>query len=523
MSCRTFLVTAFLASAALAAACSSGNDLMTPGSSSGASSSGGSSSSSSSSGSGARTPLPCTNEGIAAPKDLPPKPNGGFLCLSVPLSSLASAVGRSADELAKVDADVLVGDCLDVGTPAGLTLVVGAALRKDETGGDYARDVRVPLPSAVPGGKGPNLETGTTLLVAKLTEFRGETLLRFVNVATVRDEGGRRFIETLPEAARREMSSSMKVDGPGLYAFYTAGRSTGFVSGTVTKNGAPVPGAVAIGTTAPFLTVADASGAFTLPLARDDKASIAAFELATRWSGEVHLPVESGAKINPKTNAAVESPVKEKPIAGYDALNLVGAAITLEAPGASTTVKAIDFEDGTLGAFSARGKVDTLDEQISTLFPKTAEERYAFLTTGAGSRGDAVSRMSREVVVPQGAKELVIDYAFMSQEYPYWVGTIYNDTFVAYVGGDTKFLLVETVAGNQGQWKDFFTPIGNVRDSHVDVGGVNGKFGGTTGARQKRIAVEGCGGKSVTLVLGVSDVGDTIYDSAVAIDRIAFE
>ena len=111
---------------------------------------------------------------------------------------------------------------------------------------------------------------GTTLLVAKLTEFRGETLLRFVNVATVRDVGGKRFIETLPEAARRQMSSSMKVDGPGLYAFYVSVRPIGFVSGHVTKNESPVPGAVTIGTTAPFLTVADAEGAFTLPLARDD-------------------------------------------------------------------------------------------------------------------------------------------------------------------------------------------------------------------------------------------------------------
>ena len=35
--------------------------------------------------------------------------------------------------------------------------------------------------------------------------------------------------------------------------------------------------------------------------------------------------------------------------------------------------------------------------------------------------------------------------------------------------------------------------------------------------------VKGCEGKTVTLVLGVSDVGDSIYDSAVAIDRISFE
>lgn len=521
---RTFLCYALTSFSFLLASCSSGNELTMPGP---GGSSGGvltpPSSSDASGNSNARTSLPCANEAIPPPKDLPPTPNGSFLCLKVPLATLAETVGKSSDGFAKVDADVLVGDCLDVGTPSGLTLVVGAALRKDETGEDYSHDLRLPLPSALPGGKGPNVETGTTLLVAKLTEFRGETLLRFVNVATVRDEGGKRFIETLPAAARNQMSTSMKVDGPGLYAFYVSGRSVGFVSGTVKKNGMPVPGAVTIGTTAPFLTVADTNGAFTLPLARDDKASLAAFELATRWSGEVHLPVESGAKINPKTKAPVESPVKERPIAGFDALNLALATIDLEAPGTSAKATASDFEDGQLDSFASRGKVDVLGEQMSTLFPKTREKRYAFLTTGAGSQGNAMSRMAREIDVPPGAKELVVDYVFMSQEYPSWVGTIYNDTFVAYVGGDTKFLLTETVTGNQRQWKDFFTPIGNVRESHVAVGGVDGKFGGTTGARHKRISVEGCGGRSVTLVFGVSDVGDTIYDSAVAIDRIAFE
>jgi hypothetical protein len=517
MTSRTSLGLLFAVSSTIVAACSSSDDLMLPGGSSGSTSGDGKDGS-------VRTSLACSNDAIPPPVDLAPKPNGGGFCLSAPLKSLAALVGRSESEVAKVDADVLVGDCIGVDAPSGLTFVVGAALRKDETGADYARDVRVPLPSAIPGAKSIAIETGTTLLVAKATSFRGETLLRFVNVATVKQENGKRFIETLPDAARRELSSSMKVDGPGLYAFYTTSRPLGFVSGTITKDGAPVPGAVAIGTTALFLTVADANGAFTLPLARDDKASLAAFELATRWSGELAVPVESGGKTNPKTNAPVESPVKEKPIAGLDALNLAGANIALEAPGARLAApSAFDFEDGTLASFGSGGKVEVLDEQMGTLFPASREHKYAFLTTGAGSKYGAVSRMSREIVVPQGAKELVIDYTFLSQEYPHWVGTIYNDTFVAYVAGDTKFLVVETVTGNQGQWKDFFTPIGNVRESHVDTGGVNGKFGGTTGPRRKRIPVDGCGGRTVTLVFGVSDVGDTIYDSAVAIDRISFE
>jgi hypothetical protein len=262
-------------------------------------------------------------------------------------------------------------------------------------------------------------------------------------------------------------------------------------------------------TTSSFLTLTDGSGNYTLPLARDDKASLAAYDLATRWSGEVHLPVEPGGKTNPKTDAPVESPATEAPIAGLDALNLVGATIALSASApAPTTLPTTSFEDGTLGSWSAGGHCEVLDEQMATLFPSSREQRYAFLTTGKGSKDGAVSRLSREVVIPAGAKELVIDYVFLSQEYPHWVGTIYNDAFVAYVVGDTHFLLAETVTNNSGKWLDFFQPIGTVRESMVDVGGVAGKFGGTTGARTKRIPVDGCAGRAVTLVLGITDVGD---------------
>lgn len=69
---------------------------------------------------------------------------------------------------------------------------------------------------------------------------------------------------------------------------------------------------------------------------------------------------------------------------------------------------------------------------------------------------------------------------------------------------EKRYAFMTTGAGNQGRWKDFFQPVGD-------------------GARTKRMPVTGCEGKTITLVLGVSDVGDSIYDSAVAIDGIAFE
>ncbi len=417
-----------------------------------------------------------------------------------------------------MDADVLLGlDCAGIGSaPQGTDFVIAAALRKDETGADYTKDVRVPLPSAV-GGTDVGLSVGTTLLVAKVASFQGNNTLRFVNVGTVKEENGARFIETLPAAARAQMSGAMKVDGPGLYAFFVSQTPVGFVSGTVAKSGAKVPGAVAIGTSAPFLTVADAHGGYTLPLARGN-AGVAAYELSTSATGEVFLPVEEGGKTNPKTNKPVQTKGKDTPIAGLDAVNLTGADIDLEAPPA-VAPGAGDFESGAFEPWKAEGDVAVVSDQMSTLFPGSSKTRFAFLSTGAGSRSGIASRMVRELTVPDGVKALVIEYDVMSQEYPNWVGTIYNDFFVAYAAGDQRFLVAETVSGNAGAWKNFGKQVGNVGMSAAE----NGVFNGITGTRTKRIPVDGCAGKRITLVLGVSDVGDDIYDTAVAVQRVAFE
>lgn len=442
----------------------------------------------------------------------------GALCLTVPLKTFADATGRAAADVEKMDADVIAGiDCVGVDTPSGLDFVIAAALRKDETGADYTKDVRLPLPSAVVGGSSISLATGTTLLVAKVSRFREANTLRFVNVATVREEGGKRFIETLPASARAQMSGAMKVDGPGLYAFYVSRQPVGFVSGTVTKGGAPVAGAVAIGTTAPFLMVADGAGTYTLPLARGN-AGLAAYELSTRATGEAFLPIEEGGKTNPKTNKPVETPGKDTPLPGLSAVNLTGVEIALQDPPVLAPGPG-DFESGTFEPWKAEGDTAVLSTEASVLFPASTKKNYAFLSTGDGSRRGIASRMVREVNVPAGTRALVIDYNVMTQEYPNWVGTIYNDVFVAYVSGDRGFLLAETVTGNAGKWTDFGKVVGNVDKSSVE----SGKFNGITGARQKRIALDGCEGKRITLVLGVSDVGDSIYDTAVAVQRVAFE
>ncbi len=116
-----------------------------------------------------------------------------------------------------------------------------------------------------------------------------------------------------------------------------------------------------------------------------------------------------------------------------------------------------------------------------------------------------------------------VEYNFVSQEYPGWVNTQYNDMFYILIGGERVFLHRETVNDNAGSWLDFYQPIGNVTESSASGNGVEQKFGGKVGNRTKTFDIAKCSGQRARVIFAVSDLGDTIYDTAALINRIWFE
>ena len=53
------------------------------------------------------------------------------------------------------------------------------------------------------------------------------------------------------------------------------------------------------------------------------------------------------------------------------------------------------------------------------------------LNTGNGVSGHDMTQLSIELDPPAGATCVSFDFAFLSEEYPEWVGSDYNDAFVA--------------------------------------------------------------------------------------------
>jgi hypothetical protein len=466
---------------------------------------------------------------MTPPADVSPGDTEGF-CLALPFGELVDLVPGAPRALGDLDAKLLVNeDCLGVDTPSALKFVAGVALKQDTSGTDYAGDFAFPLPERIQGVSLPRVPEGTTLVVAKVSEFQDRRVLRLVNIATVRTDpdSGARVLSTLTDLAAENMSGAMRIDGPGLFGVFMSKEPLAFVSGRVTLGGEGVSEALVTATEAPFMTFTDADGAYTIASLRGE-AGFVGYDLESGATGQAFLPVESADAVNPKTGEPAETPAIEAPVAEIDALNLTGVEIVLtpveaEPPPAPANNPNLDFESGTLSPWEGAGDVSVLDTDYGMHFAAASERRFAFISSGAGSVGGARSALVRTFEVPAGKTKLHLRYSFVSQEYPAWLESSFNDLFVVYRAGETRFLVSESVQSNADDWQDHFAPLGNVGESEAEVGDVLHRFGGRLGQREASLDVGACAGGKVRLVFAVTDIGDRIYDSAALIDAVWFE
>lgn len=178
-----------------------------------------------------------------------------------------------------------------------------------------------------------------------------------------------------------------------------------------------------------------------------------------------------------------------------------------------------DFSNGTLSGWETSGDVKIVPQ--SSVFPSTSSlttldasqlalqatttvcpsAPYSALVTTAGDY-NAVGRLSQTFLVPQNYDTLVGRIRFVTNEWPTWYGSQYNDSFVVYLAtpGGTKILAK-----------------GNLNSS-IWGPGVAG-FNGATAEINIAADVSAFAGKAVTLVAEVSDVGDMIIDSGVVVSN----
>jgi hypothetical protein len=146
---------------------------------------------------------------------------------------------------------------------------------------------------------------------------------------------------------------------------------------------------------------------------------------------------------------------------------------------------------------------------------------------GASVRGDSdfdVTILRIDLLVPASANCLVgMDFRFLSEEYPEWVGTRYNDAFIAELDESTWSTSGSTISA-PGNFA--FDPSG--RPITINAAGETSMTpddaSSTTydGATPLLTAATPITPGAHSLFLSIFDQGDDVYDSAVFVDNLRF-
>lgn len=126
----------------------------------------------------------------------------------------------------------------------------------------------------------------------------------------------------------------------------------------------------------------------------------------------------------------------------------------------------------------------------------------AAVVSNAGAQS-AKGTLSQAFVVPPAYEQVSGRLRFLSNEWPQYYGTEYNDTYLVRLTAPGK---VEIIAS------------GNVNSSTWSSGLLG--YNGATPEITYNTDLSGLVGKTVQLAYEVQDVGDTIVDSALAVDAV---
>jgi hypothetical protein len=150
-------------------------------------------------------------------------------------------------------------------------------------------------------------------------------------------------------------------------------------------------------------------------------------------------------------------------------------------------------------------------------YKPTEGKRVGIVSTGLGYT-DSSGSFSQTFCIPEGTKTLSFDWNYISAEFMSYCGTQYQDTLVVAVideaGGETR-LFERTVDSLCGM-------VGASSANIPQEGDPDGTYAtGWQSIASLDVSAWAGTDKDVTLVFGATDVGDSIYDTAILIDNVA--
>jgi hypothetical protein len=147
-----------------------------------------------------------------------------------------------------------------------------------------------------------------------------------------------------------------------------------------------------------------------------------------------------------------------------------------------------------------------------------AEDDLSFELDGLdNAQFNDLVQLALRLHVPANMNCANLDFAYYSEEFPEWVDSEFNDTFTAELGG-TNLIISDT---------EVIAPLNFAFDTEGNIMSVNTVFGvaantGTTydgGTSLLRAQSPVVPDTTVEIVFSIQDLGDSIYDSAVFLDK----
>jgi hypothetical protein len=215
----------------------------------------------------------------------------------------------------------------------------------------------------------------------------------------------------------------------------------------------------------------------------------------------------------------------QDPVTTSGLRNLLSGKLADELPLSEELATAMNATPRTSSSFTGNSNAGAVFSANSNFFP-TEGDTFAVISTGntsdiPGSPADSIStdfapggasgdeaRLTLNFTVPPWAHFLSFDFTFLSEEYPEFVGSEYNDYFYAELNGTN--IAFDTNGDIINVNNNFFDPTITPANS----------FNGSTPLLTTTAAVEP--NSTITLEFIVGDAGDGIYDTAVFLDNFRF-
>lgn len=284
----------------------------------------------------------------------------------------------------------------------------------------------------------------------------------------------------------------------GLFNFLVL--ETGFATGAVSDATGPRPGVVTVSNnTNTIVAITDAFGNYTLPISGPCPCAftVTGFDPFRGSSGSTSSTV-------PLDGATANADLALTPLAT--------PAVTRDG------IRNGGFERGDLTSWGQTGAAAARQSLVSTgaTINPTEGQWMADISTGTGSIGAIGASLRQTFTVPAGVQTLSFDFNFVSEEFPEWVGSQYNDAFTAVVTTPNEITFARTsvnAARNVGLIGDCNFPGGDATC-------------GQTGWLQGNVNLSAFSGTAVPiqldLIFSAIDAGDNIYDTHVLVDNMRF-